>query len=205
MGNKQNGKYTEDLTYEDKEKVIVAIIANLSYCEYALISITNSEVIHEYQIGLSFSLAMSSLYEALNIFSSIKGCIAETVQENPHLIDSWRSLTSKSTNKFKKEILQTVRNKSSFHVDPDTVGSLLSTNTYLKSLNLWDKYEGNDPEWSSPLARDLINFHLISVVDKANDKSWAFTFEQTYKNLTNFVKELSDIWLVKNNQISISS
>lgn len=180
----------------DREHRLLSVIANLEYCRHFLGLLSHSP--SDGGVGRSYylSIVAANLYEALRNFDPIKKDVFEIISKSElghHLAESWRYVTSKESNLFRKETLARVRNTWTFHVDPQVISEFFEKYEAEESdCVLWSQGSASGSAWESPLAQRILQISALSqfvVSDAQFDRLY-----DTYTSLSALTRALSTFW-----------
>ncbi|MFC5528344.1 hypothetical protein [Cohnella yongneupensis] len=115
---------------------------------------------------IMLSMALAGIGESLHNFENLvnKGIIKKPINCSQELEDSWNFINSLEIKELKKTNLKYLRDKSSFHFDPEPIkhffNELMDNNN--TEIDLWESSE-NDPHGFSPLASLIISNTILNV------------------------------------------
>lgn len=153
---------------DDKRTKLLAVMTNLEFAKfhvnYIMEQMSTDSFTYQ-QKAITIASVMSYLYESLVTLDSLKREIRTqlpTEEEQQFIVEAWNNITSKKTTELKEGILRFIRNKSTFHLDPDVVENYNQMRSREEELILWEN-ETIDFRFmqSFPIAGNLIIFWLL--------------------------------------------
>ncbi|MEX1029095.1 MAG: hypothetical protein WDZ91_03500 [Paenibacillaceae bacterium] len=111
------------------------------------------------------AVGLAAIGESLHKFDELvnKGIIHKPLDQDVILNQSWKFIESDEVKELKRTNLKYVRDKSSFHFDPEPIMEYFSeARKDIEKIDLWETTE-NDTHGFSPLASLIISNTLINV------------------------------------------
>lgn len=180
----------------EQELKVIALVTNLEYCSVFLKLFRQSPRDNAPLWGVYISNALSSLYESLKLFDTLKKDIILLIREHSlpdEFIEAWEYLTSKDANLFKSKTLANIRNKITYHVDPGIIDDYYKLSPKRKFPALWEYNDDSEFHWHSPVAQEILavslNTYFFEEIDHID------RILETYTKLSFLTLSLSTLWV----------
>ncbi|GGA06403.1 hypothetical protein GCM10008018_60320 [Paenibacillus marchantiophytorum] len=183
------------------ERVVLDIITNLEKANFGLNLFTKRpksriDPLLEHEKPISIMITAAALYESVLQFNSIKGKARIEIKnyDNAEVNTALDFLCGKKVEEFKSNILNAIRNKSTFHTDAEIIDYYLN-NAGLsddEEIVIWQ--ENKDGSNNYPIANDVLSFWFLNSLNERDFLANVIFMGQLFNDLRTVVHFLLMKW-----------